>query len=126
AVWYWRDRYRRRQRKNVWRRRCLSCRGSDRPRPYRVAEQLDQSVYSPVIAIHCNSKTERVSTLSRGGSEFVDWNSTLVLSFRRNPESRRVSNLNSKTNLDAGVRRHDELLLHLKARNFNHSRETLA
>ncbi len=41
-------------------------------------------------------------------------------SFRRKPESRRFWNLNRKTNLDAGVRRHDELSLRLKARDFNH------
>jgi len=45
--------------------------------------------------------------------EFVDWKSTLISSFRRKPESRRLLNLHRKTSLDAGVRRHDQLLRRL-------------
>src|SRR6266550_4676738 len=41
------------------------------------------------------------------GSESFDWKSTLNPSFRRKPESRRSFELEPKTNLDAGVRRHD-------------------
>jgi hypothetical protein len=45
----------------------------------------------------------------------------LYLSFLRTQESR-LFDLQSKINLDAGLRRHDELWLRLKARDFSHTR----
>src|SRR5437773_10650168 len=56
-------------------------------------------------------------------SQFVDRNSTLSpvipapSAYSLRPESRRF--LKTKTNLDGGVRRYDELSLRLKARKFN-------
>jgi hypothetical protein len=75
-----------------------------------------------------------------GDSAFVDWKSIMFPSFRlyRHPGENRGPSLfpltwipfsNGMTDavrhLDAGVRRHDELSLRLKARDFNNPKGTL-
>jgi hypothetical protein len=52
----------------------------------------------------------------------VDWKSTLVPVIPAEAGIQAVLDREVKTNLDAGVRRHDELSLRLKARDFNHPR----
>ena len=52
----------------------------------------------------------------------VDWKSTLVSVIPAEAGIQAVLEVEPKTNLDAGVRRHDELSLRLKARDFNHPR----
>jgi len=53
----------------------------------------------------------------------VDWKSTLVPVIPAEAGIQTVFDHQLKTNLDAGVRRHDELSLRLKARDFNDLRE---
>jgi hypothetical protein len=53
----------------------------------------------------------------------VDWNSILVPVIPAEAGIRAVFALELKTNLDAGVRRHDELSLRLKARDLYDPRE---
>jgi len=53
----------------------------------------------------------------------VDWKSTLDPVIPAEAGIQAVFELELKTNLDAGVRRHDELSLRLKARDLDDSQE---
>ncbi|HEV8724396.1 MAG TPA: hypothetical protein VGW77_27580 [Candidatus Binatia bacterium] len=72
-----------------------------------------------------NVEKEKLNTLGAEprGSELVDWKSTLVPVIPAQAGIQAVFELELKTNLDAGVRRHDELLLRLKARDLDDPRE---
>jgi hypothetical protein len=52
------------------------------------------------------------------GSRFVDWKSTLIPVIPAEAGIQAGFELEPKTNLDAGLRRHDELSLRLKATDF--------
>jgi hypothetical protein len=54
--------------------------------------------------------------IPRWGSEFTHWKSTPISVIPAEAGIQAVSELEHKTNLDAGVRRHDELSLRLEPR----------
>jgi len=60
--------------------------------------------------------------LKRGGSEFVDWKSTLPSVIPAQAGIQVFFGLPTKPQMDAGFRRHDKPSLRLKARDFNHPR----
>jgi hypothetical protein len=64
--------------------------------------------------------TEQASALSRGILNLLDGNRLLFLVIPAEAGIQAVFELDPETNLDTGLRRHDELSLRLKARDFNH------
>jgi len=82
-------------------------------------------VARPTLGRHTGREKRNLTTLDSKprGSEFVDWKSTFVSVIPAEAGIQAVLELEPKTNLDAGVRRHDELSLRLKARDFNHPRK---